>query len=222
MTTKAGTTNAGPIWRTKGHPLKCVPHVQSAPRVCGSYAVSSVVMAVGALVYWLGICSANPADAGPRKLQAVTNETLPRAAGEMRDAILAATRSGQLIDLKTALELNEMRPEIADEPVDDPIDFFKKVSKDGEGHEILGVLAVIMDMQPAAVPFGRDIENNAIFVWPYLAERDVTKLTAKEESDLAKLMPADDASAMKAAKRWTWWRLAIGADGTWHSFRKEK
>ena len=86
----------------------------------------------------------------------------------------------------------------------------------------LDVLAAILEMQPAAVPFGRDIENNAIFVWPYLAERDVTKLTAKEESDLAKLMPAEDASAMKAAKRWTWWRLAIGADGTWHSFRKEK
>jgi len=25
---------------------------------------------------------------------------------------------------------------------------------------------------------------------------------------------------MREAKRWQWWRLAIGADGTWHAFHK--
>jgi hypothetical protein len=28
------------------------------------------------------------------------------------------------------------------------------------------------------------------------------------------------ASAMRARKKWTRWRLTIGADGTWHSFKK--
>jgi hypothetical protein len=25
---------------------------------------------------------------------------------------------------------------------------------------------------------------------------------------------------MREKKKWTWWRLTIGADGTWHSFKK--
>ena len=153
---------------------------------------------------------------------AATNETLPRAAAGMREAILAAVRSGDLADLKTALELNEMRPDIADEPVDDPIAHWRKISKDGAGKEILEALGIILDMKPASVPLGRDIENNAIYVWPYLAERDFTTLSNEEAADLAKLASPEEVVAMKAAKRWIGWRLTIGADGVWHSFRREK
>lgn len=198
-----------------------MPHVQCSPGPLNRHVCLKVlVLALAALVYPAAVI-APPSFAAPSRA-VVTNATLPHPTAEMRDAILAAVRSGKLIDLKTALELNEMRPDIADSPVDDPIAYFASQSKDGKGLEILAVLDKILALSPAAVPLGRDIENNAIFVWPYLAERDLSQLTPQEETDLAALMPAEDAAAIRAARRWVWWRLSIGADGTWHSFRREK
>lgn len=209
------------IARMTGNSQTCMPHVQNSPRYRGRhFCLKLLVLAVAALVYPAGVV-APPSHAASAK-PAITNASLPHPVAEMRDAILAAVRSGKLIDLKTALELNEMRPDIADTPVDDPVAYFTSQSKDRKGAEILEVLGKLLASNPATVPLGRDIENNAIYVWPYLAERDLASLTAQEEADLAALMPAEDVTAIKAAKRWVWWRLSIGADGTWHSFRREK
>jgi len=196
-------------------------HVGRSPQALGRlFPLAILVVALGAIVH-PAACVTSPAFAASPKPR-TTNATLPRNTADMRDAILAAVHSGQLADLKAAIELNELRPDIADERIDDVVAYFKSQSKDGEGRETLAVLDKILALPPAVVPFGRDIENNAIYVWPYLAERDLTKLNAAESAELAGLMPPEDAAAIKAAKRWTWWRLAIGADGTWHSFRREK
>lgn len=198
-----------------------VAHVGLSPQARRrSFPLTLLVVALGAIVH-PAVRATSPVFAAAPKAS-VTNATLPRNTADMRDAILAAVHSGKLVDLKAAIELNEMRPEIADERIDDAVAYFKSQSKDGEGRETLAVLDKILALPPAVVPFGRDIENNAIYVWPYLAERDLTKLTATEEADLSALIPADELAAVKSAKRWAWWRLAIGADGTWHSFRREK
>jgi hypothetical protein len=147
---------------------------------------------------------------------------LPRPVAEMRDAILAAARSGRIEELKVPLDWNELTPDIAATNVDDPIAYWKKASGDGEGREILAALANILEMRPAELPLGKDLENNIIYVWPYLAEAKLNELTPAEEVDLLRLVSPKEAKAMRAAKKWTWWRLAIGADGTWHSFRKQE
>jgi hypothetical protein len=33
-------------------------------------------------------------------------------------------------------------------------------------------------------------------------------------------MPPAAVKMMREGKKWTWWRLAIGADGTWHSLKR--
>ncbi len=147
---------------------------------------------------------------------------LPPPVEEMRDAILAATRSGHIEDLRVPLDWNELKPDVADTAVDDPIAYWKKVSGDGEGREILAVLANILQMPPAEVPLGKDLENNVVYVWPYLAEAKLDALTPAEQVDLLRLVSPEEAKKMRKAKRWTWWRLSIGADGTWHSFKKQK
>jgi hypothetical protein len=43
---------------------------------------------------------------------------------------------------------------------------------------------------------------------------DPTKLTPAQEVDLNRLTSPADAKAMREKKKWTWWRLSIGADGT--------
>ena len=142
----------------------------------------------------------------------------------MRDAILAAVQSGRLEDLKAAVELNEMRPDLGDEAGGDVIAIWRAQSKDGSGRDVLEGLGKILALQPALEPLGPDIENNAIYVWPYLAQRIAGNgsLTAAEEAELASLVTPEELAAAKAAKRWIGWRLVIGADGVWHSFRREK
>lgn len=147
---------------------------------------------------------------------------LPAPVQEMRDAILSAVHSGKIEDLRPALEWNELKPQVADHPVDDAIAYWKQISGDGEGREILAILAEILDCGYAVLPIGKDLENNHVFVWPALAETDLTRLTPQQEVALYRLVKPAELKAMRESKRWQWWRLAIGADGTWHTFHKAK
>lgn len=145
---------------------------------------------------------------------------LPVPVDEMRQAILAATHSGAIEDLREPLDWNEIRPEVAAPAGEDPIAYWKRTSGDGNGREILAALAEILSLHPAKLPLGRDLENNIIYVWPYLAELELDKLTPAQEVELLRLVGPAEAKTMREKKKWTWWRLTIGADGTWHSFKK--
>jgi hypothetical protein len=145
---------------------------------------------------------------------------LPQHVAEMRDMILAAAKSGKLDDLKSALEISDVSPDTGLAPADDAIAAFKAASADGEGREILAVMAEILEMPPAALPLGKDLENNLIYVWPYLSERPIEAMTPKEQVELYRLVPHAKVVEMREKKRWTWWRLIIAADGTWQLFKK--
>jgi hypothetical protein len=147
-------------------------------------------------------------------------EQLPAAVREMCEAILSAVLSGRIEDLRAAYEMNELRPAIADEAVTDPIAYWRQVSGDGEGREILAALAQILDAGYAILPLGPDLENNKIYVWPYFAEIPLDLLSPGQEVELLRLVPPAAAKEMKVKGKYTHWRLAIGADGVWHSFKK--
>lgn len=156
-----------------------------------------------------------------KPIAAETRE-LPPGVVEMRDAIMAAVQSGNIEDLQTALEWNELRPLLSNNAIDDPIDYWKKVSGDGEGREILAILANILAAGHVTLPLGNDIENNLIYVWPAVAEAKLDALTPAQEVAILRLVSPDELKAMREKKRWTWYRLVIGADGTWHSFQKHE
>ncbi len=145
---------------------------------------------------------------------------LPGPAADMREAILAAVHSGKIEDLLTPLEWNELKPMISSDRVGDPIAHWKKISADGEGREILAILGNILDAGHTTLPVGKDIENNLVYVWPAVAEADLGALTPAQEVELYRLMPPAEAKAMREKKTWSWYRVVIGADGTWHSFQK--
>lgn len=140
----------------------------------------------------------------------------------MRAAIMAAVESGDLAELKHAIELNEMKPDLGAAAGIDPLVHLKGLSGDGEGREILAILARLLEGPWASIPGGRDVENNRIYVWPAFAEIPLTSLKPAEEVELFKLVTPVEAKAMREAKRWQWWRLSIGADGVWHTFVREK
>ena len=135
----------------------------------------------------------------------------------MRDAILAAARTGTIEALRTPLEWNELKPEISDGPVSDPIAHWKQRSGDGEGRQILAILLEILECPPAIVGAGTSSER---YVWPGFAEADLATLPPPLEVQLYRLVSPAEAKAMRERKAWSWWRLSIGVDGTWHSFLK--
>lgn len=139
----------------------------------------------------------------------------------MVDAILTAVHSGAIEDLRTAIEWNELKPVFAPAGHDDqtdPIAFLKNASRDGNGAEILAILGNLLASGASRQPLGRDFENNSVYVWPYFADVPLAELTSAETVELYRIVPADEIDAMRKAGRWTWYRLVIGADGTWHSF----
>ena len=143
---------------------------------------------------------------------------LPVQVSEMRDAILAAARSGKIKDLEIPIQWNELKPDFGAIDADKPVEAWKKASVDGHGREILAILINILQMPYAVTRQGGDIENNKVYVWPYFAEVSLTSLNPIEETQLLRIVPRSRFAAMKKQGKYTYWRLAIGADGTWHEF----
>ncbi len=145
-------------------------------------------------------------------------DDLPEPVREMREAILTAVRSGKMDDLRIAVELNEIKPIIAETPTPDPIQHWRQVSADGEGREILAILGQLLDAGYTVLPIGKDLENNRVYVWPYFAEMKLDSLTPAQEVELMRLVPGAAFRDMKQTGRYTHYKLGIGADGTWHFF----
>lgn len=154
-----------------------------------------------------------------------SDANLPRPVDEMREAILAAVASGRIEDLREAFELNEIKPDLGagfgPGNETDPVAFWRRISADGQGRELLAALANILALAPAAVPLGKDVENNKVYVWPYLAEVPVAGWTPAQEVDALRLVSVDELRRMRAGGTYTFWRLAIGAEGTWLSLTRK-
>jgi hypothetical protein len=180
-----------------------------------------------ALVYCVGLMGEGAAQrslaakapaAAPRVYYGTAE--LPGPVQEMREVILSAVSSGRIEDLRHAYDLNELKPDLAAEPVADPVAYWKEISADGRGLEILAALGQILEAGYVILPTGRDLENNRIYVWPYFAEVGLATTTPTQEVELMRLLGAATARELKAKGRYSSWRIAIGADGVWHSFRK--
>lgn len=163
---------------------------------------------------------AKPAANGKRQdVARVPLAELPVPVQEMRDVIMAAVLRGDFDELRTAIEWNELPPDFGLEGGVDPIEHWQSTAG-GKGAEILALLGEILEGPPAKLPIGRDIENNAVYVWPYLSEVPPAKLTTAEQVELFRIAGPEQAAKIIASGKWTWYRVAIGADGTWHTFAR--
>ncbi len=145
---------------------------------------------------------------------------LPSHVADLRDVLLTAARSGDVEELELAFDAGRSVPDMGISPRSDPIKVLKDRSDDPQGRDTLAAIVEMLDMPPVALPLGDDIENNLIYVWPYLAERSLDTLTPAEQVDLYRLVTPAKAAEMRKKKRWLWWRLVIAADGTWTMFKK--
>jgi hypothetical protein len=155
-----------------------------------------------------------------RRVQYGTDR-LPAPVVDMREAIQAAIRAGDITALRPAIQMNELKPDFGAGD-SDPISHLQRLSADGTGRDILAILANLLDAGFATVPLGRDAENNGLFVWPYHAEVPLDALSPGQYVEFLRIVPHSEARAMVAAKRYSGWRLVIGADGVWHAFVRQK
>ncbi len=187
------------------------------------YLTLSALLVIAHLSATLSIDTALAAK--PKKPQTTVvvehdTEKLPVQVAEMHEAILAAAQSGRIKELLVPIQWNELRPDFGKIDASNPIPAFKKLSVDGDGKEILAILTKLLQMPYAVIRQGRDIENNKIYVWPYLAELPLKKLKPEQDVQLLQIVPRADYKSMKESGKYAYWRLAIGADGTWHEFLK--
>jgi hypothetical protein len=205
------------------------PRVRLGPAHARTGKLRSVVLAALGVVHVLAATNnaveaagkakdrAAPVDRLAKPAPPVDAKALPLPVQEMIEAIQVAVRSGRIEDMKDALDWNELKPELADGPVPDPIAHWKSLSPDGTGRSILELLGIVLARDPAIVPYGRDVENNRLYVWPNFADKPLKDLSADDAEHLTRIAPTAD--AMRTTGVYTGWRLVIGADGTWHSWR---
>lgn len=157
----------------------------------------------------------------PRAEDPGNGPKLPAQVADLRDVLLTAARSGKVEELRAAFDVSGAVPDMDISPRSDPIKVLKDRSEDPEARDTLAAIVEILEMPPAALPLGNDIENNLVYIWPYLAERPLNELTPPEQVDLYRLVSPALAAEMRGKKHWLWWRIVIAADGTWTTFKKD-
>ncbi len=139
---------------------------------------------------------------------------LPDPVRRMLESMVVAAQSGDIETMRPVLESNELKPMVSAGAVDDPIAYWKRVSADGEGREILAAMLNVLSSGYVRVREGRE----EMFVWPYFAEADLRQLAPAQEVDLYRMMPPRAAATMKRSGRYDYFRIGIAPDGVWHYF----
>lgn len=140
---------------------------------------------------------------------------LPEAVGRMRAAMLSAAMSGDIEAMRGPVEMNEIPPMIAAERPVDPVAYWKQISGDGQGREIMAIVVELFRTGFVRKAAGTPDE---MYIWPYFAEVPLDKLTPAQEVELLTLVTPDRLKAMRAAGRYDHYQIGIAHDGTWHFF----
>ena len=139
---------------------------------------------------------------------------LPDPVKRMLEQIAVAAQSGEIDNIRPVFESNELKPMVTTAYVEDPIAFWKKASADGTGRDVLAAMLNAMASDYARVGQGQD----EMYVWPYFAETDLTKLTPAQEVELYRIVPPALALPMKKAGKYSYYRLGISPTGVWQYF----
>lgn len=139
---------------------------------------------------------------------------LPAAVRRMHEALKKATMTGDIEALRLPIEMNELRPIIGiDGAVNDPIEGIRQMSGDAEGIEVLAIMSELLEAGFVHIDKGTPQE---MYVWPYFAHTPLSRLTRKQKVELFRLITPNDYEEMDSIGHYTFFRLGIAPDGTWH------
>ncbi|WP_208976007.1 hypothetical protein [Pseudovibrio exalbescens] len=136
---------------------------------------------------------------------------LPAAVQGTRNALIAAIRAGSVERLGDLLKGQQVPPTLSNDTVTDITSFLKSSSGDGEGLEVLAILADILDAGYLRWQPGTEHET---YIWPYFAHYPLDQLTNAQKTEMYRVITAGDYDYMKDYGAWTFYRLGIAKDGT--------
>jgi hypothetical protein len=140
---------------------------------------------------------------------------LPAPVARMRERILAAARSGDLQKLVAVMQGNQTMPVFSFSEDKDPLGFWKASYPDSEGAEVLAILGTILETGFVHVDVGTPQE---IYLWPYFARTPLDTLTPEQKVELFRIITGGDYKEMREFGAYSFYRLGIAPDGTWHFF----
>ena len=138
---------------------------------------------------------------------------LPAPVARTRERILTAARSGDLTQL--AALVNEATPVFSFTDEKDPIAFWKATYPDSDGIEVLSIATMILELGFVRVDEGTQQE---MYVWPYFVRMSLAALTPPQKVELFRIVTGADYRDMLAFGVYSFYRVGIGPDGTWHFF----
>ncbi|MCC0058746.1 MAG: hypothetical protein H6886_05680 [Hyphomicrobiaceae bacterium] len=151
---------------------------------------------------------------GPKVLYDAT--ATPKLVQRILKMIILAAETGDIEEMRAVLESNELKPMVAAKHIDDPIAYWKEQSVDGTGRDILATMLNMLSTGFVLTGEG----NDAMYVWPYFAEADLTELSPRQQVELYRLVPPKQAKAMIASGKYAGYRLGVAPNGIWHYFLK--
>lgn len=141
---------------------------------------------------------------------------LPEPVRRMRELIIEAAATGDPEKLRALLGRGPSATRLAfGEIENDPIDYIRSISGDGEGLEILAILIDLLNAGFVRIDAGGPEES---YIWPYFAAVPLDDLTPPQRVELLRLVTAGDVEDMKTYGAYNFFRIGIAADGTWRFF----
>ena len=141
---------------------------------------------------------------------------LPFPVRRMRELILEATKTGDIDKLRPLIGYGDDVTMLSLGGIEeDPLNFLKSLSGDKEGHEILAILAEVLESGFVRMDEGTDTE---LYVWPYFFAWPLDKLNPAQKVELYRLVTYGDFQDMEAFGAYIFYRLGITPRGRWRFF----
>jgi hypothetical protein len=161
---------------------------------------------------------AREADGENEPLPAILTDPalLPEPVRRMREQMIEACRSGDIEALRGLIATGDDATQLSFGGVEgDPIDYLREISGDGEGHEILAILAEVLEAGFVHLDAGTPQE---IYVWPYFFAYPLERLDGRQRVELFRLVTALDYEDMLSFGGYNFFRVGITPAGHWAFF----
>jgi len=140
---------------------------------------------------------------------------LPEPVRSLREALIAAARTGEVEALRPIIAANPAEPVFTFGVPGDPVETLKGLAGDEGGREILAILIEVLEAGFVHVDAGTPEE---MYVWPYFFHHPVEGLSGPQLVELFELVTAGDYAQMREIGAYLFYRIGIGPDGSWHFF----
>lgn len=139
---------------------------------------------------------------------------LPQPVRKMRERILKAAKTGDIEALRPLIitEEDNERPVRPVDHKEDPVNFLKTLSGDGEGMEILAIIVDLLNS--GCVRLAADSKQE-VYVWPYFVAIPLDKLSKSQTVEAYQIMTASDFDMIKEIGNYIFFRIGISPEGKW-------